>query len=94
MFPIHLWKNKKDDRTAARTEYLDTVVNSIQPLPLPITNSIYNTQNNKIPQVDIFANNVSTSSFADQDVVSDEINYSYDHTTSYPTDSVVFQGSK
>ena len=24
----------------------------------------------------------------------DKISYSYDHTTSYPTDSVVFQGSK
>ena len=47
-----------------------------------------------IPQVDIFVTNVSTSSRADQYVVSDEISFSYDHTTSYPTDSVLFQGSK
>ena len=44
--------------------------------------------------MDCFATNLSTSSRADQDVVSDEIRYSYDHKKSYQTDSVAFQGTK
>ena len=31
---------------------------------------------------------------SDQDVVSDEISHSYDHTTSYPMDSFFYQESK
>ena len=38
--------------------------------------------------------NYQKPSRADQYVISDEIRYSYDHSASYPTDSVVFQGSK
>ena len=69
-----------------KTKHIDTVVNSIQPLPLPITNTISNKHNNKGPQVDCFATNLSTSSRAYQDVVFDEISYSCDRTTSYPMD--------
>ena len=61
---------------------------------MPIANKISNTHNNQRPQVDIFATNLSTSSRADQDVVFDEISDSYERTTLYPTDLVVFHGSK
>ena len=71
-----------------------TVVNGIQPLPLSIKNTLSNTHNNPRPQVDCFATNLSTSSRADQYLVSDGIGYSYDRTLSHPTDSVAFQGSK
>ena len=60
----------------------------------PHTNKLSNTHNNRRPQVDCFASDSSTYSIADQDIVSDEIIYSYERTTSYPMDSVVFQGSK
>ena len=73
---------------------VDTVVNSIQHLTFPIRNALLNTHNNLRPQVDCFATNLSTSSRADQDVDSDEISFLYDHTTSYLTDSVIFQGIK
>ena len=43
---------------------------------------------------DDIATNLSTSYCADQDVVSGEIIYLYDLTTSYPIDSAVFQESK
>ena len=59
-------------------KHVDTVVNSIQPLPFPITNTISNTHTNQIPEVDCFAANLSRSSRADQGVVSDEISYQYD----------------
>ena len=49
--------------------HFDTVVNSIQSLPFPITNAISNTHNKQRPQVNCFANSLSTSSCADQDVV-------------------------
>ena len=76
-----------------KTKHIDTVVNSIQPLTFPITNTLSNKHSNLIPQVDSFATNLSTSSCADQYVVSDKISYSYDCTTSYPTDSVFFKES-
>ena len=68
-------------------------MNIIKPLTLPITNVISNTHNNPRPRVDFFATDLSTSYCPDQVVISDEISYSYDCTTSYPKDSV-FQGSK
>ena len=89
ILPRHLWKISKK-----KTKHVDTVVNNIQPLPFPITNPISNTHNNQRPQVDIFATNLSTSSRADQDDVSDKISCSYDHKKSYTTGSLVFQGSK
>ena len=73
-----------------KTKHVDTVVNCIRSFPLTITNALSNTHNNSRPKVGCFATNLSKSSCADQDVVSDE----YYRTTSYPTDSVVFQGSK
>ena len=69
-----------------KPKHVDTVVNSIHNLSLPIINAISNAHNNQRPQVYCFATNSSTSSCADQDVVSDENIYSYEHTTSYPTD--------
>ena len=77
-----------------KTKHVDTFVNIIQILPFPITNAISNTHNNQIPQVHCFAINSSESSCVDQDVIYDEISYSYDHTTSYPTDSVFFKELK
>ena len=62
-------------------KHVDTVVNSIQPLPLPITNTVSNTHNNQIAKVDFFATNLSTFSSADQNVVFDEISYLYNRTT-------------
>ena len=73
-----------------KTKHVDNVVNCICPFLLKIKNALSNTHNNSRPKVDYFATNLSKSSCADQDVVSDE----YYRTTSYPTDSVVFQGSK
>ena len=70
-------------------KHVDTVVNSVQPLHLPITNSLSNKYNNQGTQVDMFATNLSTSYCADQDVVSDEISYSYECITSYRTYSFV-----
>ena len=61
---------------------------------MTIANAVSSTHNNPKPQVDILATNVSTSYRADQNVISDKISYSYDCKISYPTDSVVFQGSK
>ena len=61
---------------------------------MSVAKALSNTQNNPRPLVDCYKTNVSTYSCADQDEVSDEISHSYDRTTSYPTDSVVFQGSK
>ena len=52
-------------------KHFETVFNSIQPIPLPITNKISNTHNNTGSKVDCFATNLSTSSCADQYVVSD-----------------------
>ena len=75
-------------------KHVDTVVNSIQPLPLPITNTISNTYNNQRTHVDGFATNLSNSSCADKYVVSEKTSYSYDRTTSYPMDSFLSQGSK
>ena len=63
---------------------VDTVVKSIHTLLLPIKNTLSNTYNNPIPQVDCYKTNLLTYSHADQDVVSDEISYSYDCTKSYP----------
>ena len=83
MFQIHLWKNKWE-----KPKHIDSVVNSTQRLPLPITNTIPNKNNNPRPQGDCFATNLSTSSRAYQYVVSDEIIHLYDHKTSYATDSV------
>ena len=80
MLPRQFWKNKWE-----KPKHVDTFVNSIQPLPLPIKNTISNTQNNHRPQVDIIATNLSTSSRADQSVVYDKISYLYDCTSSYPT---------
>ena len=76
------------------SKYVDTIVNSIHPLYFLITNSRSNTHNNSISRVDCFTNILSTSSCADQDLSSDEIGYSCDRTTSYPTHSVYFQGNK
>ena len=61
---------------------------------MPTTYTLSNTHNNPGPHVDYFETNLSTSSCADQYVVSDEINCSYNRTELYPTDSVVFHGSK
>ena len=71
---------KKEVRKKAK--HIDTVVNSIQYLPLPIKNEISNTHNKQRPQFYCFANNLSTSSRADQYVIYDEISYSYNLTTS------------
>ena len=68
-----------------KPKHVDTVVNSIHTLPFTITNALSNTHNNQVKQVNCFATNLSTSSHADQDVVYDEISYSYDRTTSYTT---------
>ena len=74
-----------------KPKYVDTVVNSIHPLPLQITNALSNKHKNPRPQVDFFATNLSTYSSEYQYVVSDEISYSYDRTTPYPMDSVFFK---
>ena len=83
MLPRHLQKRK--------TKHGDTIVNSIQTLPLPIKNTLSNTHNNPRPQFYCFETNLSTSYRADQDAVFVGIIYSYDRTISYPTDSVDFQ---
>ena len=62
-------------------------------MPLPIKNVLSNEHNNKIPHIDFFATNLLTSSSEDQ-FFFDEISYSYDRTTSYPTDSVVLKENK
>ena len=85
---VHVSPSK---RSTKELKHVDTVVNIIQPLPFPITNSISNTHNNQIPQVDIFATNLSTSSRADQDVVSYEIIYSYDLQHHVPWYQLVFK---
>ena len=54
-----------------KNRHADNVVNSIQPLPFPITYTLSNTHNNQKPQVNCFETNLSTSSREDQDVVSD-----------------------
>ena len=77
-----------------KPKHVHTVVNSIQPLPLTITNALSNTHNNPWPKVDCFTINLSKYSRSYQGVVSEKISYSYDCTKSYLTDSVVFQGSK
>ena len=73
------------------SKYVDTIVNSIHPLYFLITNSRSNTHNNSIPQFDCFVTNLSKSYCTDQDVVPDEIVFSYDRTKSYPTDSFVLR---
>ena len=81
-----MWKiNKKEPK------HVDTFVNSIQTLPFPITSTLSNTHNNPRPQVDFFENNLSTYYCSEQDVFSNKISYSYDHTSSYTTDSVFFK---
>ena len=77
-----------------KPKHVDTVVNSIQTLPLSITNPISNKKSNQGQKIDCFATNLSEYSRAYQDVVYDEVIYSHDCTSSYPTDSVVFLGSK
>ena len=62
-------KNKK----RKNTKKIDTIVNSIQPLHLPITNAISNTQNNQRPQVGYFETNLSKYYRSEQYVVADEI---------------------
>ena len=61
---------------------------------MPITHAISNTHNNPRPQVDCYTTNTSTSYYADQDIVFGEISYSYECTTPYSMNSVVFQGGK
>ena len=73
---------------------MDTSVNSIHRLPLPITNTLSNTQNNPRPKVDCFVTNLSISFCADQYLVFDENSYLYEHTISYHTYSFFSQGSK
>ena len=60
---------------------VDNVVNSIKPLPLPTAKALLNIHNNPRPPVDCYRNNLTKSSRADQDVVSDEIIHLYDRTT-------------
>ena len=69
-------------------------MNSIQRQPFPVTEALSNQHNNTITAVNFHRTNLSTSSHAEQDVVSDEISHSYYRTTSSPTDSVVFQVSE
>ena len=88
MFSRHLWK-----KVRKKNKHVNTVVNSIQTLPLLVGKSISNPHNIS-PPVDFYRINLSTSSCADQNVVSDGISHSYDCTSSYPTYSVVFQGSR
>ena len=38
-------------KTQKKTKHVDIIFNSIQPLPLPITNAISNTNNNQIPKM-------------------------------------------
>ena len=54
----------------------------------------YNPHKSPIPSVDFYRTNSSKLSCADQDVVSDKNNHSYDGGTSYPIDSVFSQESK
>ena len=64
-----------------KIKHIDNVVNSIQPFTLAVTEVLSNPNSNPIPPVDCYRNNSSTSSCADQDVVSDEISHSYYRTT-------------
>ena len=66
MLPRRLWKKSKN-----KPRYVDTVANSIKPLPLPITNTLSKLHNNTRPQVDCFATNLLKSSSVNQDVVTD-----------------------
>ena len=91
---MNIYQGNRGKICKKNLKHIDTVFNIIQPLLLPITKTISNTHNNQRPQVDIFATNLSKYSHEYQYVVSDEISYSYDRTTSYTTDSVVFNGSK
>ena len=88
MFPRHLKNIRKQNNN------VDNVVNSINPLTLTITNTLSNKHRNPIAQADCFEIDLSTSSLVEQDIVSDEVCYSCDHKTSYPTDSVVSQEIK
>ena len=63
MFPRHLWK-----RSEKKTKHVDTLANSIWPLPFHVVNVPSNTHNNPRPPVDLYRTDLSTSSFADQDV--------------------------
>ena len=55
MFPRNLWKKRKK-----KTKHVDTVVNSIQPLPLLVTKALPNPHNNPIPPVDCYITNLWT----------------------------------
>ena len=77
-----------------KIKHIDNVVNSIQPFTLAVTEVLSNPNSNPIPPVDCYIPIISTYYCADQYIVSDEIIHSYDFTTSSPTDSVIFQGSK
>ena len=48
-----------------------------------VSKTLPNPHNNPRPRADCYRTNLSTYSCADQDVFSDEIIRSYDHTTSY-----------
>ena len=67
------------------------MVKTIEPFPLYDSKVLSNPHKNTISPVDCCKNNLSKSSFADQNVVYDKISHSYDCTTSYPIDSVVFK---
>ena len=64
---------------------IDTVVNSIHPLPLPVAKAISNPQNNPRPKVDCYRTNSFKYYCAYQDLLSDQISRSYHCTTLYPT---------
>ena len=88
MFPKHLWKISKNPQTCwyCYQQYSAfTYVNQKR-------NIKYTQQSNTTSLY--VATNLSTYSWADQDVVYDKIIYSYDRTTPYTTNSVVSKGSK
>ena len=58
---------KKLVKNGVRKKYthVDTILTVYRNLPLPITNTLSNTHNNTIPQVDYYKTNLSTSYCAD-----------------------------
>ena len=71
--------------------HVDPFIKSITPFPLDDAKSISNPDNNKKVLVHWYKNNPSTSSCADQNVVSDKISQLYHRITSYPIDSYYFK---
>ena len=54
-----------EKRGKKKYTHVDTILTVYRNLPLPITNTLSNTHNNTIPQVDYYKTNLSTSYCAD-----------------------------